>query len=249
MKVNDIFEFLNEFCPFDTACDFDNTGLLIGDKDCDVTRVVVALDCTEDVINEATKIGAELIITHHPVIFSPLKSVTADGIAYRLIKSGISVISAHTNLDITDGGVNDCLAKALKLRNVEKIVCEDGFSFRKGVLDKEYTPDEFALYVKEALNFSPRFTIGKTKIKTVAVCGGSGGDMLYDAVNANADALVTADVKHNIFIEAANMDFTLIDCGHFNTEDVVIEPLKSILSKKFPDITFVTNHKSYINCI
>ena len=98
MKVNDIFEFLNEFCPFDTACDFDNAGLLIGDKDCDVTGVVVALDCTEDVINEATKIGAELIITHHPVIFSPLKSVTADGIAYRLIKSGISVFITRINL-------------------------------------------------------------------------------------------------------------------------------------------------------
>ena len=91
--------------------------------------------------------------------------------------------------------------------------------------------------------------MGSKKIKTVAVCGGSGGDMLYDALNVGADALVTADVKHNIFLDAANIGFTLIDCGHFNTEDVVIEPIKSILSKKFPDITFITNHKSYIHCI
>ncbi len=249
MKVNDIYLFLNELCPFDTACDFDNAGLLVGDKDASVTKVVVALDCTESVVNQAIELGAELIITHHPVIFSPLKSVLSGSIAYKLIKNGISVISAHTNLDVADGGVNDCLANALELKQVEKIICEDGFSFRKGVLDNEYTPTDFAKFVGQRLNFSPRFTIGKKNIKTVAVCGGSGGDMLYDAIKAGANALVTADVKHHVLLEAAQLSFTLIDCGHFNTEDVVIEPLKSVLCEKFPNIAFFTNHESYINCL
>ena len=249
MTVNDIYAYLNEFCPFDTACDFDNVGLLVGDKNATVTKAVIALDCTLDAVNQAIETGAELIITHHPVIFSPLKSVTAESIVYRLIKNNISVISAHTNLDVADGGVNDCLAATLNLCDVETVVADDGFTFRKGVLDTECTPDEFALYVKNALNFSPRFTVGQGKIKTVAVCGGSGGDMLYDALNAGADALVTAEVKHHVFLDAADIGFTLIDCGHFNTEDVVVKPLKNLLSKKFPDITFTTNHKSYIHSI
>ena len=145
MTVNDIYAYLNEFCPFDTACDFDNVGLLVGDKNANVTKAIIALDCTLDAVNQAIETGAELIITHHPIIFSPLKSVTAESTVYRLIKNNISVISAHTNLDIAYGGVNDCLAATLNLRDVENVVGDDGFSFRKGVLQKEYTPEEFAL--------------------------------------------------------------------------------------------------------
>ena len=130
MTVNDIYSFLNEFAPFDTACDFDNAGLLIGAKDAEVDKCIIALDCTEAVVDEAIQKGAQLIITHHPVIFSGLKSVLADSLVYRLIENNISVISAHTNLDIADGGVNDCLAKALGLKDVKKIVCDDGFSFK-----------------------------------------------------------------------------------------------------------------------
>lgn len=249
MTVNDIYLFLNELCPFDTASDFDNAGLLIGDKNATVTKAVIALDCTESAINKAIDTGAQLIITHHPVIFGGIKNVLSDSIVYRLIKNGISVISAHTNLDIADGGVNDCLAKALGLTEIQKIVCDDGFSFRIGALGREYSPADFAKYAGEKLNFSPRFTVGKKAVGRVAVCGGSGGDMLANAVSAGADAYLTADVKHNVFIEAANIGITLIDCGHFSTEDVVIEPLKKALCDKFSDILFITDHNSVINCL
>ncbi|MBR5011347.1 MAG: Nif3-like dinuclear metal center hexameric protein [Clostridia bacterium] len=249
MTVNDIYSFLNDFAPFDTACDFDNAGLLIGEKDAEVDKCIVALDCTEAVVDEAIQKGAQLIITHHPVIFSGLKSVLADSLVYRLIENNISVISAHTNLDIADGGVNDCLAKALGLKEIKKIVCDDGFSFKCGQLNDDISPESFAKYVGEKLNFSPRFTVGKKKIKTVAVCGGSGGDLFPTAIKNGCDALVTADVKHNFFIDAAAQGFTLIDCGHFNTEDVVIEPLKELLSEKFGDVQFFTNHTSYIHCL
>ena len=147
MTVNDIYSFLNEFAPFDTACDFDNAGLLIGGKDAEVVKFIVALDCTEAVVDEAIQKGAQLIITHHPVIFSGLKSVLADSLVYRLIENNVSVISAHTNLDIADGGVNDCLAKALELNDVKKIVCDDGFSFKCGQLNDVLTPEAFAKYV------------------------------------------------------------------------------------------------------
>ncbi len=249
MTVNDIYLFLNDFCPFDTASDFDNAGLLIGDKNATVTKAVIALDCTKSAIDKACEIGAELIITHHPVIFGGIKKVMSDSIVYRLVKSGISVISAHTNLDIADGGVNDCLATALGLTEIEKVVCDDGFSFRIGSLSREHSPADFAKYAGEKLNFSPRFTVGKKAVKRVAVCGGSGGDMLADAVTAGADAYVTADVKHNVFLDAARLGITLIDCGHFNTEDIVIEPLKNVLCDKFRDILFITDHNSVIHCL
>ena len=96
MKINDIYSFLNERYPFSLACDFDNVGLLVGDKNCTVTKAVIALDCLSDTVNFAIKNGAELIITHHPVIFAGLKAVTEETAVYKAIKNGISVISAHT---------------------------------------------------------------------------------------------------------------------------------------------------------
>ncbi len=246
MKVYDIYAYLDGFCPFDTACDFDNAGLLIGNKNTTVSKAVVSLDLTPDAFKQAKKVGAQLIITHHPVIFSGLKNITADSYLYDIIKSDISVISAHTNLDAADGGVNDCLANTLELENISKIICEDGFSFRKGELKSEMTPEQFAHHVYEKLGLKPRFTVGLSNIKTVAVCGGSGGDMLNDAYISGADAFVTSDIKHNVFLDSVHLGITLLDCGHFATEDVVIEPLTALLRQNFSDIEFLTNHKTYI---
>ena len=248
MTVNDIYLFLDEKFPFALAAEWDNSGLILGDKDATVKKAVVALDCTADVVETAIKNGAELIISHHPVIFSGLKKITADGIVHRLIENKISVICAHTNLDFAVGGVNDCLCEALSLTDIKSVLSSEGFSFRTGKLREELSPAAFAKYVSEKLNLPVRFTMGKKNIKTVAVCGGSGGDLLYEAADI-ADALITADIKHNFFIEADNMGFTLLDGGHFNTEDTVIEPLKKALCEKFTSIEFITNHKSVINYI
>lgn len=244
MTVSDIYKFLDVFFPFPTACEWDNSGLLIGDKNATVTKAIIALDCTEDVLTEAETTGAELIITHHPVIFPDVNSVLSDSIVHRLIKNGTSVISAHTNLDKAERGVNYCLAKHLGLHSVFSIEATDGFSIRCGELDTSFTPDEFVKYVGEKLGIIPRFCAGDRKVKRVAVCGGSGGDFFGDAIRTGADAYVTADIKHHIFLEAANRGITLIDGGHFNTEDTVIEPLKNLLSSHFHEITFKTNHNS-----
>lgn len=246
MTVADIYAFLNELFPFSTACDWDNSGLLVGNKNATVTKAVIALDCNDSVIAEAQKMGAELIITHHPVIFPEIHSVLSDSLVHRLIKSGISVICAHTNLDKADGGVNDCLAAALELKNVETIKTIDDFSIKIGNSNDALTPDEFAKFVGNKLGIIPRYCVGSSKIKRIAVCGGSGGDFLDDAINAGADAFVTADIKHHILLEAAHRGITLIDGGHFATEDTVIEPLKSLLQGKFPEILFKTNHFSVI---
>lgn len=248
MTVKDIYDYLDALCPFDSALDFDNAGLLIGSYNSPVEKAVVSLDCTKAAVKQAKDMRAELIITHHPVIFGGIKAISSDSIYSDLIKSGINVISAHTNLDSADGGVNDCLVKTLGLENTKKIVCADGFSFRRGSLPFETSPAALAKYAGEKLNFSPRFVEGNTVIKTVAVCGGSGGDFLQQAYDAGCEAYITAECKHHVFIQAENLGITLIDCGHFATEDVVTEPLKNNLQAAFPDIVFAANHESGIKC-
>jgi dinuclear metal center YbgI/SA1388 family protein len=133
MTVSKIFQFLDKQYPCDTACDFDNVGLLIGDGEQEVTKALVSLDCTLQTIAEAKEKGCQLIITHHPVIFSPLKNLLSGSIPYKLVKNNISVISMHTNLDIAEnGGVNACLCKALGIENTEIYIASDGYALMSG---------------------------------------------------------------------------------------------------------------------
>lgn len=247
MKIKDILNKINEVAPFSLALSYDNSGFLIGDDESDVTKVIVALDCTSDVIDEAVKEKAELIITHHPVIFDPLKSVTAqsNSIVYNCIKNNIAVISVHTNLDSASGGVNDSLALALGLKNVQKIEGDEGFLFRFGELEKEASSDELAERIKKSLGGVVRYTNSSKPIKTVAVCGGSGGDFLELAIS-KADAFVTSDIKHKLLIKASAMGYALFDAGHFHTEDTVIEPLVETLQGLMPLVQFKSFHLNEI---
>ncbi len=244
MTVQNIFDFLNSKFPTDTACAFDNVGILVGNKNTEVHKAMVALDCTLPVINEAVNNGCQLIITHHPVIFSGLKSVLDDMIVFEAIKNNLSVISMHTNLDQGDGGVNDCLADIIGLENVEKVTADDGFVLRKGVVSP-ISADRFASYLKLVLGYPVKY-VGENKIKTVLVCGGAGADYLETAEKNGCDALVTADVKHHLFLEAAHKGIALFDCGHFNTEVLVIKPLCKMLKLKFSQIKFIENTDSII---
>lgn len=249
MTVNDIYSFLDERFPFSLACDFDNAGLLLGDKNATVTKAVVCLDCTVSAVDKAIDLGAELIISHHPVIFSGLKEVLSDSIVHRIIQNNISVISAHTNLDSACGGVNDTLASILELENVESVTGDDGLIYRKGTLKNPLSPAALAKFVGEKLGIAVRYATGTRDIKTVAVCGGSGADFLYDTAAQGLDALVTADVKHHFFVDADRLGITLIDGGHFHTENVVINPLTALLQKQFPDIIFTADNTAPVKSI
>ena len=249
MKVCDILEFLESVAPKSTALDFDNVGLLVGDPEAEVSGILVSLDCFDEVIDRAEDLDANLIITHHPIIFSPLKTVTADSLVYKLIEKGISVISCHTNLDLAEGGVNDALCTALGLYDIETDQATDGFLLRIGVLDEIEDPYSFARHIKENLGGSVKFVAGDRDIERVAVCSGSGGDYLWDAVRLGADALVTADVKHHIFIEAGRLGISVYDAGHFNTEDVIVAPLCRDISAAFPEIPVSECHFSKIENI
>jgi dinuclear metal center YbgI/SA1388 family protein len=246
MKVSNIYEFLTTSFPPETACDFDNVGLLIGDGEAEVKKVLVSLDCNKKTVEAAKSAGCNLIITHHPVIFSPLKNVLSGSIVFELIRAGISVISMHTNLDIAkNGGVNSCLCKALGIENTEIYSANDGYALQFGYVAPT-TADDFANRIKTALGGCVKYVDCGKEIQKVLVCSGSGGDFVYEAIKGGFDALVTADVKHHQFLDAVENNISLFDGGHFNTEDIVIEPLKELLSKEFLCVEFITTHKTDI---
>ena len=221
----------------------------VGDPSAEVSGAVVALDCTASAIKTAIKNNCELIITHHPVIFDPLKTVLTGSTVFELIKSGISVISMHTNLDIAVSGVNDCLCRVLGFDNFEKRPASDGYLLNFAELDTPLSADELARHIKEKLGGSVKFTDSGKNIKRVALCSGSGGGYAFDTAVSCCDALITADVKHNIFIDTERLGISVFDAGHFNTEDVVTEPLKGLLSEKFKTVSFYTDHHSEIKYV
>ncbi len=235
MKLREIYDYIDSFAPFQTQADFDNAGFLVGDPEEEFKGGVVALDVTSGAIEYAKSIGANLIVSHHPVIFDPLKGVTANSLVYKLIKSGISVISAHTNLDRAKGGINDKLCELLGLQNIEGVLPDrEVFEARVGELQEELTPDEFGNLLSNIFcGTGIKYVCGEKNIKRVGVCSGAGGSLLSDMATLGVDAFVTADVKHNVFLEAAELGISLYDCGHYATEDIIVHPMKEKLDGKF----------------
>ena len=249
MTVKNIFDFLDEKFPTENACDFDNVGLLVGNPDTEVKKAVIALDCTPNAITAAVENGCQLIITHHPVIFNPLRQILAGSAVYEVIKNGISVISMHTNLDVGIGGVNDCLCSALSLENATKVKAQDGYMLNTGELTSPLYPNDLAVYIKEKLGGAVKYVGAEKQIKRVLLCSGSGGSYLNEVLSHGCDALITADVKHNQFLDAERLGISLFDAGHFDTEDVVTEPLKNLLQQQFGSVEFISDHTSKIKSL
>ncbi len=231
MKLAEIVELFQEKAPAETAEEWDNSGLLVGSADTDIRTVVVALDITPQAFEHAVACGAELIVSHHPVIFTPLRALEPDSVPYRLAQSGIAALCLHTNLDKADGGVNDCLAARLGLRQVRR--APDGMS-RIGELPQALTAAEFSALVAERLQTAVRVRAGNAPIRTVAVCGGAGADLVLPLLSC-ADAALTGEVKHHEWL-AVPPGKTLADGGHFSTEAVVLERLAQWLRQAFPTL-------------
>lgn len=239
MTVKEITNYLNEHIPFDTAEDFDNVGHLIGDENQSVSRVFIALDATQNVIEQAIKLEVSLIITHHPVIFTPLKSLMQSDLTSCILKNNLNVISLHTNLDKLPGGVNDMLAKALELQSVRSLPAS-GDMGRVGELPVAMASRSFAKKVKDNLKCNGlRFVPSDREIRTVAVLGGSGEFALQSVMDAGADAFVTGEGKHHVFLEAAQKGICYVDAGHFETERVVLPFLKQSLHEAFPGLELI----------
>lgn len=252
--VTHIYDAIDRLAPFWLTMDFDNTGILVGDRNREVSCALLALDCTPAVVEQAKQLGAQLIVTHHPVIFHPLKRVNEDAVVYQLTRSDIAVISAHTNLDIAQGGVNDALASAIGLRDCRglELLNEQTGAWlgRIGTLPEPLSPEAFAAHIKACLNAaSVKFSAAPRAIRTVALCSGSGADCLDAAISAGADALLTSEVKQHEYLAAAAAGISIFDAGHFDTEDIVTEPLRDYLAKEIPDVHFFTTHRSAIQAI
>lgn len=348
--VLDIYNYIDEIAPFSLAAKWDNSGLLIGDGHTDVQKCILSLDITSAVVDEAEGIGANLVISHHPVIFEPMRRIVPGDMAYKLIYTNMAAICAHTNLDVAHDGVNECLAKALKLTEWSPLAISDAHpyykivvfcppefteriysamthagagtlgnysgcafvakgagrflggedsnpfkgergkltvveehklelicpslmleavkdamltahpyeepaydifetkaiatSYASGVVGRipagyPLTPEAFAGNVKKTLGCNGvRFVAGNRPIRTVAVCGGSGGSLLSKAIERGVDAFVTGDIKHDQMIKAGEAGITIVDAGHFATENTVIPVLREKLSRRFSDVLF-----------
>ncbi|MEG1879331.1 MAG: Nif3-like dinuclear metal center hexameric protein [Pseudoflavonifractor sp.] len=247
-SVNEISSYLDGLAPFSTQMAFDNAGFLVGQGGQSVRKILVALDITEAVIDEAAELGAELIVSHHPVIFGPVKSITdRDPTGRKLLaltQKNIAAICLHTNLDMAPGGVNDALARRLDLMQCSLLQQEgvgaDGKPYGIGRVGHRESPASlpaFAAFVKLRLGANGvRYVDCGKPVSRVAVGGGACGDMLQDALNADCDTFVTADVKYHEFLEAQALGLNLVDAGHYPTENVICPVLADWLEKGFPEV-------------
>ncbi len=254
--VADILKFVETLAPRSMKMDWDNVGLLCGSKSAEVTKILVALDPFEGVCQEAAAMGAELIVTHHPLIFQAPKTITDETSVGRCImglcRNGIAAINAHTNLDCAPGGVNDVLAAKLGLENVQIINPTPG-EVPYGLLrcgDVAEQPLEVFLdAVKQKLGCTGlRYVDGGKQVRKVAVGGGSCAGGMLEAFDAGCDTFVTADVKYNQFWDAHDLGLNLIDAGHFHTENPVVAVLAEKIAAAFPE-TQVKISETHADCM
>ena len=254
VKVSDVYSLIDSTFPYSLQMDGDNSGIICVDNEQPVNTILLALDITNGVIDEAVKIGANLIIAHHPLFYSGISSIVKQdaftGKAYKMIQNNISAICAHTNLDIANGGVNDTLTQILGLSNVLGFYSKDNENF----LGRIGTPsiacfDKFLKMIKSKLNCENiRYVKSTNTIKNVALIGGSAANNFSDAIKAGADTYITGDCKYDHFMQAKEMGFNLIDAGHFKTENVILPKLSELFKKNFPNIDVIVS-QTHCDCI
>ncbi len=238
MKVIDIYNAVDKICDFKSAYPWDNVGLLVGDKNAEVTRVLVTLDADLEALKEAKNIGANLVVSHHPIVYDAPKKITPDIAAYHYVANGVNVISAHTCLDAAEGGVSDTLARACGLKNIVSADLDGVALLRMGDSDIS-DPDEFCEFVKNSLPSKRCDAVICGPVKRVICGGGSGGAVPMEALSLGADTLVTGECKHNIFVACRNLGINIFSFGHYETENPIVKVLTEKLKSLLPEMEFV----------
>ena len=246
MKAYELIEWLNEHHPQKFAEEWDNVGLLVGDDQKEISHVFLVLDLTEPVLDEAVAAGADMILTHHPMIFSGIKKINNHSFTGRkiltLIQKGIVYYAMHTNYDVL--GMADLSADYTKMHDTTVLsVTEEregevqGFG-RVGKLPREMTLREYAQLVKESLKLNDVKVYGNldSMVKCAAVCTGSGKSMIKDVIKAGADVYVTGDIDHHTGIDTVAQGLALIDAGHYGTEYIFMDAMKKELTQAFPEL-------------
>ena len=256
--VADILKCIETIAPPYMKESWDNVGLNCGRMDKEVKTILVALDPFEGVCKEAAQVGADLLVTHHALLWNPgfITDETQQGKnTLFLIEHGIPCINAHTNLDLAPGGVNDTLAEVLGLQDV-KVVSPVGTDeagreyglLRQGVV-KEQSLEVFLQHVKNVLGCPGlRYADGGKPVHKVCVGGGACGSELMDAYRAGCDTFVTSDVKYNQFWDAKDLGMTIIDAGHFHTENPVVKVLAEKIAAAFPEVRVILS-KTHRDCM
>lgn len=258
--IQEIAEFLEAWAPPASAQSYDNVGLQVGDPNVKVERGLLALDLTPQVLEEATTIGATLIVSHHPLIFRPLRSVTtqsfSSNLAFGLAASGVALYSIHTNLDAASGGVSFALGQTLGLSNLDFLDTFEANGDEVGLgvvgrLDPPLKLEPFLERATERLNAKSMRFVGDPEqhIQRVAVCGGAGGDLIAQALASRVDVYLTADLKYHQFFEVLDTKghprMALIDAGHYETEAMTERLLLEELAARFPRVDWRrTEHRT-----
>lgn len=247
MTIQDIYQMLDNFAPFSLQESYDNSGLLVGDPEQEVRTILLTLDITIPVVEEAAAKHADLILAHHPVIWNPLRSISPAHPVWHLVRNGIGAICSHTCFDIAQGGLNDAfgsrIRKAIPMQEQNDplaVLSGNRVLGKTADLLQATDADTLALQLRDALGCnSLRYYRGARAdaIRRIAWCTGSGGDLIEDAIRAGADALITGDCKHSIWADAQNRSFTLFDCGHFETEIIIVDEFRKLLAANAPEIT------------
>lgn len=249
VTMGQILVLLNEMAPPELAESYDNVGLLAGHPDWPVEKILVALDLTRGAVEEAEAMGAQLIVTHHPILFRGRKNLReddAEGAAVcAMIRKGIGLIAAHTNFDNAEIGVNDALAEALGFDDIRPLPQ----GMRVGKLESVHTPESLGAMVEKRLGGRARIyaECPDAAIERVAVCGGAGGDFFELAACSGAQAFVTGEVKHHDALAAVAAGLCLIEAGHYETEHIAIKLLADGLQKKINAVQYnvTVNESAY----
>ena len=254
-KVKDVTAVIEEFAPLSIQESWDNSGLCIGSPEAGVSSVLLGLDCTPELVDEAVACGADMIVTHHPLIFSGLKSISPEDpvgeAVIKAVKAGISIYAAHTNADKVIAGVSGAMAQRLGLKNV-RILDEDGEGTGLGVVGDFPVPlsaEDAVRLVKERFSLK---TVRASRpmegmIERVAMCGGSGGSLSKAARKSGAQLYISGDISyHNFF---AGDDFMIMDIGHYESEIEIVDILFSLIKKNFPTFAVRITQNIYSNPI
>ncbi len=251
MKVREIIRVIEDFAPLSIQEGWDNSGLCVGSPDDEVSSILMGLDCTEKLVDEAIECGADMIITHHPLIFSGLKKISpedATGAAViKAVRAGISIYAAHTNADKVIAGVSGAMAARLGLEDVT-ILDEDGEGTGLGAVGNLPTPvssEEAIALVKEKFSLKTVRTSAPSDkpISRIAMCGGSGGSLIANARKSGAQLYISGDISyHNFFTPEG---FMIMDIGHYESEIEIVDILFSLIKKNFP--TFAVRITQNIN--
>lgn len=255
IKVRDLMKAMESMAPSFLKESYDNVGLMVGDKDREVKKVLLALDCTKEVIEEAKACSAQLIITHHPLLFRKPSRIVKDDLQgwkiMELIENKISLYSSHTNLDSVKGGINEELVRILGFTN-SKIIdksdikgYEDSGIGRIVSLDEEITLESLVDNIKEKLDIDNlRVAKAKDTVKKIAIINGSGQDYFYSALKMGVDCIITGDTSYHFVSDYLEEGITIIDAGHFSTEWLTFLGVMKNIEEKFSEVEFVHSNKS-----